>query len=136
MISQRLILYISDLNNEGRGLLPFDVELQLYALYDITRNILVITLISLVMYYGWTRSAQDETWVERKFASFFTLSVIAWLALTFLIPFLALSILHPNLALEIGGRILYDLRFAMVLLMVFIVIIQVLNYKGYFRKKD
>ena len=117
-------------------MLPFEVELELYALKDITSNLLVLTLLSVVMYYGWTRSAQDETWIERKFASFFTYSTLTWLTLTFLIPFLVLSFIHPNLVLEIGERILYDMRWVIVMMIAIIVIIQVLNYKGYFRKRD
>jgi len=112
------------------------VELELYALNDYTRNLLVVTLLSLVMYYGWTRSARDETWVERKFASYFTLSILSWLSLMIIIPFSILSFFHPNLVLEIGERILYDIMPATILLVVIIIIIQALNSKGYFQKRE
>jgi len=126
----------SNENNEGNCLLPFEVELELYALNDYTRNLLVVTLLSLVMYYGWTRSARDETWVERKFASYFTLSILSWLSLMIIIPFSILSFFHPNLVLEIGERILYDIMPATILLVVIIIIIQALNSKGYFQKRE
>ncbi len=91
-------------------MLPFDVELELYALNDLTGNILVIVFLSIVMYYGWSKSASDETWIERKFASYFSLSLLAWLSLTFIIPFSVLSFFHPNLILEIAEYMIYNLR--------------------------
>jgi len=112
------------------------VELELYALNDITRNLLVVTFLSFVMYYGWTRSARDETWIERKFASYFTLITLSWLSLMIIIPFSILSFFHPNLVLEIGERILHDIMPAIILIVVVIIIIQALNYKGYFRKRE
>lgn len=121
---------------EGNDLLPFEVELELYQIGDITRNLLVVTLLALVMYYGWTKSASDETWIERRFASFFTLSLLAWLSLTIIIPFSVVSILHSDLVLEIGNRIISDTSLVIVLVFVIIVVIQILNYKGYFRNKD
>jgi tellurite resistance protein TehA-like permease len=109
------------------------MELELYALNDITRNLLVLVVISFVMYYAGTKSASDKTWIERRFASFFTFSLLVWLSLTFFIPFTVMSFSYPNLVLEIGVRILNDLRYAIILVVVFVIIIQVLNYRGHIR---
>ena len=96
-------MFIHDiLNIEGNYILPLEVELELYAWVDITRNILVVLFLSAVMYYAWSRSTSDEKWVERRFASFLTLTLFVWSILTVLIPFTILSFAHPDLIIEIG----------------------------------
>ncbi|MFW9843573.1 MAG: hypothetical protein ACFFEV_03260 [Candidatus Thorarchaeota archaeon] len=136
LILQNVKRFEGNLDNEGNNLLPFEVELEIYQLNDITRNLLVLTLLSFAMYYGWTKSANDETWIERKFASFFTLTILAWYSLFIIIPFSVASVLHPDLILEIGERILSDSALAIVLVFFVVIVTQVLNYKEYFRKRD
>jgi hypothetical protein len=111
------------------------VEWELYQLGGI-RDIVMAIFLFIVMYYGLTRQVKDGTWTERKFASFFTVFLLGWLALMIVIPFSILSVSHPDLVLEIGGYILYEMSGAMILALAFIIIIQVLNYRGYFRRKD
>ena len=135
-VFQNIKSFGENLYCEGLSLLPVEVEIELYQISEITRNLLVITLLTFVMYYGWSRSARDETWAERRFASFFTLSILSWLFLATIIPFSAVSILHPDLILEIGQRVLSVSVPTTVLLFVVIIIVQALNFKGYFRKND
>jgi uncharacterized membrane protein YfcA len=116
-------------------LLPFEVEWEFFQLSDI-RDIIVTIFLFVVICYGLIRQSKDDTWTERKFASFFTKFVLGWLSLMIIIPFSILSVSHPSLVLEIGGYILYETRLAMILVLAVIIIIQVLNYRGYFRKKD
>jgi hypothetical protein len=117
-------------------MLPFEMELEFAAWNNLASNLLPIIFVSIMLYYGWSKSAADDTWRERKFASDFTLCMVGWVSLTFLIPFIGMSVSHPDMLLEIGGKILYDLRFSIALLIIVTSIIQVLNYRGYFRKSE
>jgi len=82
------------------------------------------------------KSDVDETWIQRRFAFFLTTILLLWLAISNLVPFAILSFSYPNLALDIGERILFDSRLAIPLAVVIILIIQILSYKGLFRKSE
>ena len=130
------MFFWENLISEGKILLPLDVELDLYSLYNMTRNLSSVVFLSIAWYYAYTRKDHDDTQEVRRYVSFIALWFLAWEGLIFLIPFSLLSLAHPDLVFEIGGYMLRHMGLILILVTVTVVIVQVLNYRGYFRKRD
>lgn len=115
-------------------MLPIDVELDLFAWIDFSRNLIFFIPLVLIIVHISKKSQDDEMWIGQRLAHTISLLFVVYLVIVTLAPFLIMSFLYPELIFEIGERIVSLSLGGVVMVIIIISILGIAQYKGLFRK--
>ncbi len=116
-------------------MLPIDIELDLFAWMEFTRNIVILIPMTLALVYITKQSSDDEMWIGQRFAHVASLIFIFWLVASMLSPFLIMSLLYPAFTMEIGADIISYSSVGISLTIFIVLMLEIAQYKGLFHKK-
>ncbi len=116
-------------------MLPLEVELDLFAWMNISRDLLSFIPLLLIIVYIAKKAQDDEMWIGRRFAHMVSLMFVLYLVMNMLAPFLIMSFLYPELMFEIGEKIVSLFLGGVVIVIFIILALEIAQHKGLFHKK-